>query len=55
MVLQVEKVYFAVIEPKLNEHLSVQYRVFLCSSGCPEAPSVDQAGLELRDLPVSAS
>ena len=28
---------------------------FLCSPGCPGTHSVDQAGLKLRDLPVSAS
>jgi hypothetical protein len=30
-------------------------RVSLCSPGCPGTHSVDQAGLELRNLPVSAS
>ena len=30
-------------------------RVSLYSSGCPETHSVDQAGLELRNLPASAS
>jgi hypothetical protein len=30
-------------------------RVSLCSPGCPGAHSVDQAGLELRDLPDSTS
>jgi hypothetical protein len=30
-------------------------RVSLCSPGCPGAHSVDQAGLELRNLPASAS
>jgi hypothetical protein len=30
-------------------------RVSLCSPGCPGTHSVDQAGLELRDPPVSAS
>ena len=30
-------------------------RVFLCSSGCPGTHFVDQAGLELRNLPDSAS
>jgi hypothetical protein len=30
-------------------------RVSLYSSGCPEAHFVDQAGLELRNLPASAS
>jgi hypothetical protein len=28
---------------------------FLCSPGCPETYSVDQAGLKLRNLPASAS
>jgi hypothetical protein len=32
-----------------------QDRVSLCSPGCPGAHSVDQAGLELRNLPASAS
>jgi hypothetical protein len=30
-------------------------RVSLCSLGCPGTQSVDQAGLELRNLPASAS
>jgi hypothetical protein len=30
-------------------------RVSLCSPGCPGTHSVDQAGLELRNLPTSAS
>jgi hypothetical protein len=30
-------------------------RVSLCSPGCPRTHSVDQAGLELRNLPASAS
>jgi hypothetical protein len=30
-------------------------RVFLCSLGCPRTHFVDQAGLELRNLPASAS
>ena len=30
-------------------------RVSLCSSGCPRTHSVDQAGLELRNPPASAS
>ena len=30
-----------------------QDRVSLCSLGCPGTHSVDQAGLELRDLPAS--
>jgi hypothetical protein len=32
-----------------------QNRVSLCSPGCPRTHSVDQAGLELRNLPASAS
>jgi hypothetical protein len=32
-----------------------QDRVSLCSPGCPGTHSVDQAGLELRNLPTSAS
>jgi hypothetical protein len=35
--------------------LILQGRISLCSLGCPGTPSVDQAGLELRDLPASAS
>jgi hypothetical protein len=30
-------------------------RVSLCSPGCPGTHSVDQASLELRNLPASAS
>jgi hypothetical protein len=30
-------------------------RVSLCSSACPGTHSVDQAGLELRNMPASAS
>jgi hypothetical protein len=30
-------------------------RVSLCSPGCPGSHSTDQAGLELRNLPASAS
>jgi hypothetical protein len=30
-------------------------KVSLCSPGCPETHSVDQAGLKLRNLPASAS
>ena len=29
--------------------------VFLCNPGCPGTYSIDQAGLELRDQPASAS
>ena len=32
-----------------------QDRVSLCGPGCPGTRSVDQAALELRDLPASAS
>jgi hypothetical protein len=35
--------------------LSFFNRVFLCSPGCPETHSVDQADLELRNPPASAS
>jgi hypothetical protein len=35
--------------------LVFQGRVSLCSPGCPGTHSVDQAGLELRNLPASAS
>jgi hypothetical protein len=35
--------------------LFFQDRVFLCSPGCPGSHSVDQAGLELGNLPASAS
>jgi hypothetical protein len=30
-------------------------RVSLCNPGCPESHSADQAGLELRNPPASAS
>jgi hypothetical protein len=35
--------------------LVFQDRVSLCSPGCPGTHFVDQAGLELRNLPASAS
>jgi hypothetical protein len=35
--------------------LSFRDRVSLCSPGCPGTHFVDQAGLELRDPPASAS
>jgi hypothetical protein len=35
--------------------LVFQDRVSLCSSGCPGTHFVEQAGLELRNLPASAS
>jgi hypothetical protein len=35
--------------------LVFQDKAFLCSPGCPETHSVDQAGLELRNPPASAS
>jgi hypothetical protein len=31
------------------------FACFLCSPGCPGTHSVDQAGLELKDPPASAS
>jgi hypothetical protein len=39
----------------LSFFLVFQDRVFLCSPGCPGTHSVDQAGLELRNPPTSAS
>jgi hypothetical protein len=44
-------------EPYLQPHpfLAFQDRVSLCSPGCPGTHSVDQAGLELRNPPASAS
>jgi hypothetical protein len=39
----------------LSFFLIFQYRVFLRSPGYPETHSVDQAGLELRNPPASAS
>jgi hypothetical protein len=38
-----------------TDFFSLQDRVSLCSPGCPGTYSVDQAGLELRNLPASAS
>ena len=35
--------------------VAFQDRVSLCSPGCPETHSVDQAGLELKNPPASAS
>ena len=35
--------------------LEFRDRVSLCSPGCPGTHLVDQAGLELRNLPASAS
>jgi hypothetical protein len=35
--------------------LVFQDRISLCSPGCPGTHFVDQAGLELRNLPASAS
>jgi hypothetical protein len=36
-------------------YLVFRNRVSLCSPGCPETHFVDQAGLELRNPPASAS
>lgn len=41
------------IFPLKNSFLFV-LRVSLCSPGCPQTPSVDQAGLELKNLLASA-
>jgi hypothetical protein len=38
-----------------SSFLGFQDRVSLCSPGCPGTHPVDQAGLELRNLPASAS
>ena len=35
--------------------LFVLYKISLCSPGCSETCSIDQAGLKLRDSPASAS
>jgi hypothetical protein len=35
--------------------LLLLFRVSLCSLGCPGTHSIDQAGLELRNPPASAS
>jgi hypothetical protein len=40
---------------KKNFFLVLQDRFSLCSPGCPGTRSVDQAGLELRNPPASAS
>ena len=37
------------------DHTPPQDGVSLCSPGCPGTQSVDQAGLELRNPPASAS
>ncbi|GAB1293829.1 Coiled-coil domain-containing 7A [Apodemus speciosus] len=41
--------HYGIIEQQIED------RVSLCSPGCPGAHSVDQAGLELRNPPASAS
>jgi hypothetical protein len=40
---------------KLVTFFFLRDRVSLCSPGCPRTHSVDQAGLELRNPPASAS
>jgi hypothetical protein len=51
--------YFATYSTPLMFSLSLFLvfgdRVSLCSPGCPGTHSVDQAGLELRNPPTSAS
>jgi hypothetical protein len=54
-------------EKKINMYLLILFNLFfvlfcffpdrvsLCSSGCPGTHSEDQAGLELKNLPASAS
>jgi hypothetical protein len=53
------RVALAILELDLQTVLALDLvfwgRVSLCSSGCPGTHSVDQAGLELRNLPASAS
>jgi hypothetical protein len=40
---------------RLFLRVGCQDRVSLCSPGCPGTHSIDQAGLELRNPPASAS
>ena len=40
---------------QVNMFVVFRDRVSLCSPGCPGTHSVDQAGLELRNLAASAS
>jgi hypothetical protein len=43
-------------QKRVSDHLELElHRVSLCSPGCPATHFVDQAGLELRDPPASAS
>ena len=46
---------FPLTELLKNVYFSFSRRVSLCSPGCPGALYTDQAGLELRDHPASAS
>jgi hypothetical protein len=56
---------FTVMSEKILKAISLAFffffflvfrdRVSLCSPGCPGTHSVDQAGLELRNSPASAS
>ena len=43
------------LPPPLSLSLVFRDRVSLCSPGCPETHSVDQAGLELKDQPALVS
>ncbi|GAB1287460.1 Fragile X mental retardation syndrome-related protein 1 [Apodemus speciosus] len=43
------------VQVLLEYHIAYLKRVSLCSPGCPGTHSVDQAGLELRNPPASAS
>jgi hypothetical protein len=40
-------------EEIITEFFFFRDRVSLCSPGCPGTHSVDQAGLEIRNLPAS--
>jgi hypothetical protein len=40
---------------RISALFSPRDRVSLCSPGCPGTHAVDQAGLELRNLPASTS
>ena len=48
-------VWFGLVWFGLVWFLVFRDRVSLCSSGCPGTHFVDQAGLELRNLPASTS
>ena len=53
--LKLSYVTEACLEPFLLLLLVFRDRVSLCSPGCPGTHSVDQVGLELRNLPAFAA